>query len=67
VPGWVGRVIQMPQSGSVPQVGADAMSGERAARQWQARSRARVVPDTKATTKAGTGFTQLEDGWLVGA
>ena len=30
------------------------MSGERAARQWRARSRARVVPSTKATTKAGT-------------
>ena len=38
--GLVGLVLQMPQSGSVPQVGADAESGERAARQWRARLRA---------------------------
>lgn len=66
----VSQVIEMPQCGSVPQVGGrrlaernrcKAVAGSFAC--VQRHGRARVVPDADATTKAATGFyfSRLDD------
>jgi hypothetical protein len=57
------EVLQRQRTGRVAQVGAALISlersaGEPAARQWQARSSARMAPGTQTTTKERTGKTR---------
>jgi len=60
-------VLQMPQTGSGPQVGADASWASVLQGSGGLVGVLTGGAGHKAATKAGTGFTYLEDGPLVGA